>query len=286
MSHPDPAPGDDRSDVTSRFIAAPRPRVFDAIADPLQLMRWWGPAGFRSSFDVFEPRPGGQWRFTMHSADGQDFPNIASFSTWETGRRVVVRHENVHLFDLTLRLEDEAGGTRLHWRQQFDSIDEYRRIARFVRSANEENLDRLQALLADDPAGYRGTGPDGRRLVEVRSYRLKPGTLDAFDRVVREQAVPMLRDWQTDVVAHGATAGEADGYTLVRSYRDLADRQARQDAFYGSLGWREGPRAAVVGAIEAYLSSTLWLSPGAIDELRWLPGVDPAGGLAGSATAF
>jgi uncharacterized protein YndB with AHSA1/START domain len=268
MTQPDPATGDDRSDITSRLIPAPRQRVFNAIADPMQLMRWWGPAGFLSTFDIFEPRPGGRWVFTMHSAEGQAFPNRSAFTTWEPGQRVVVRHLNGHLFDLTLRLEVEAGGTRLHWRQQFDERAEYQRIASFVRGANEENLDRLQALIAADAAGHRAAGPDGRRLVEVRSYRLKPGTLEAFDRVVREQAAPMLRDWQTDVVSHGPTAGEPDGYTLVRSYRDLADRQARQDAFYGAPGWRQGPREAVIGAIDTYLSSTLWLSPAAIDELR------------------
>lgn len=268
MDHPESTTDDDRSDVTSRFIPAPRWRVFEAIADPMQLMRWWGPAGFRSSFDVFESRAGGRWVFTMHSADGKDFPNRSAFSAWEPDRRVVVRHLNGHLFDLTLRLEDEAGGTRVHWRQQFDSLPEYQRIASFVRGANEENLDRLAALIDADPAGHRAAGPGGRRLLEVRSYRLKPGTLETFDRVVREQAVPMLRDWQTDVVWHGPTAGEADGYTLLRAYRDLDDRQARQDAFYGSTGWRQGPREAVIGPIDTYLSSTLWLSPAAIDELR------------------
>lgn len=268
MTSPDTAPGDDRSDITSRFIPAPRQRVFDAIADPMQLMRWWGPAGFHSTFDVFEPRPDGRWEFTMHGPDGQDYPNHNAFSAWEAGQRVVVRHLNGHLFDLTLRLEEEAGGTRVHWRQQFDELAEYQRIASFVRGANEQNLDKLQALVTADPAGHRAPGPDGRRLVEVRSYRLKPGTLPAFDSVVRGQAAPMLRDWQTDVVWHGATPGETDGYTLVRSYRDLADRQARQDAFYGSPGWRQGPREAVIGAIDTYLSSTLRLSPAAIDELR------------------
>jgi uncharacterized protein YndB with AHSA1/START domain len=268
MTHPDQTTGDDCSDITSRFIAAPRQRVFDAIADPMQLMRWWGPAGFHSTFDIFEPRPDGRWVFTLHSAEGQDYPNRNAFSVWEPSRRVVIRHLNGHLFDLTLRLEDENGGTRVHWRQQFDDLAEYQRIASFVRNANEENLDKLQAVITADPAGHRAPAADGRRLVEVRSYRLKPGTLEAFDRVVREQAVPMLREWQTDVVAHGPTPGEPDGYTLVRAYRDLEDRQARQDAFYGSSGWRQGPREAVIGPIDAYLSSTLQLSPAAIDELR------------------
>jgi uncharacterized protein YndB with AHSA1/START domain len=268
MPQPDRTPGDDRSDITSRFIPAPRQRVFDAIADPMQLMRWWGPAGFHSTFDIFEPRPDGRWVFTLHGADGKDYPNLSAFSALEPGRRVVIRHLNGHLFDLTLRLEDEDGGTRIHWRQQFDELAEYQRIAAFVRGANEENLDKLQALIAADPAGHRAPGPDGKRLMEVRSYRLKPGTLESFDRVVREQAAPMLSDWQTDVVAHGPTDGEPDGYTLIRSYRDLADRQGRQDASYGSPGWRQGPREGVIGAIDTYLSSTLWLSPPAIDELR------------------
>jgi uncharacterized protein YndB with AHSA1/START domain len=269
MNHPAPAgAGDDRSDVTSRFIPAPPGRVFDAIADPMQLMRWWGPEGFRSTFFHFEPRPGGRWVFMFHGPDGTDHPNESAFTAWEPGQRIVVRHLNGHLFDLTLRLEAEPGGTRLHWCQQFDDPAEYQRIAAFVRVANEQNLDRLCAVIAADPAGHRAPGPAGRRCVEVRSYRLKPGAREDFHRVVSDHAVPMLRAWQTDVIAHGPTPQEPDGYTLLRSYKDPADRQVRQNAFYGAPGWRLGPREAVVGAIDTHLSSLLWLSPAAIDELR------------------
>ena len=108
------------------------------------------------------------------------------------------------------------------------------------------------------------------RLVEIRSYKLKPGSIDAFDAAVRDTSVPMLRRWGTDVVAFGASPHEPDCYFLVRSYADLADLNARQDAFYGSDEWRSGPREAIVSLIETHLSTVLWLSPAAIDELRGL----------------
>ena len=108
------------------------------------------------------------------------------------------------------------------------------------------------------------------RLVEIRSYKLKPGATEDFHRVVIEQAVPMLRRWGTDVVAFGPSPHEADTYFLARSYESLEDRTARQDAFYGSDAWRSGPREAVVGSIESYLDTMLWLPEEAIASLRQL----------------
>ena len=107
-----------------------------------------------------------------------------------------------------------------------------------------------------------------KRLVEIRSYKLKPGAAAAFGEVVENEAVPMLRAWGTSVVAHGASAHEADTYYLIRAYDDLADLQQRQDAFYGSDAWKRGPRAAIVDKIETFLSTVLWLSPASIEDLR------------------
>ncbi|NRF66997.1 NIPSNAP family protein [Aquincola sp. S2] len=116
--------------------------------------------------------------------------------------------------------------------------------------------------------------PGGARLVEVRSYQLKPGTQAAFHAQVLQQAVPLLRDWATDVVAFGPSAHAADSYHLVRAYDDLADLQARQDAFYGSRAWLQGPREAILAHIESYLSSVLWLSPESVEDLRGSNGSD------------
>jgi hypothetical protein len=109
---------------------------------------------------------------------------------------------------------------------------------------------------------------DARRLVEIRAYRLKPGTRDDFHAAMTRQALPMVRAYGMDVVAHGPSPIDADGYFLVRSFASLARLTAQEDEFYGSVPWREGPREALVSRIETYVDTLLWLSPGAIDDLR------------------
>jgi NIPSNAP len=106
------------------------------------------------------------------------------------------------------------------------------------------------------------------RAVEIRAYNLKPGARAEFDRLAREQAVPMLRRWDVDVVAFGPSPHDETSYFLIRSYADLADRERSQDAFYGSDEWREGPREEVLALIESYTSVVLMLEDDAVDRLR------------------
>jgi hypothetical protein len=105
------------------------------------------------------------------------------------------------------------------------------------------------------------------RLVEIRAYRLKPGTRAAFRKALVERALPMVREAGMDVVAHGPGADD-DSYFLARAFDDAGDLAAREDAFYGSVAWREGPREAVVSLIENYVDTLLWLSPASIEDLR------------------
>lgn len=112
------------------------------------------------------------------------------------------------------------------------------------------------------------TGRDARRLVEIRAYRLKPGTREDFHAAVTRQALPMVRAWGMDVVAHGPVPNDANGYFLVRSFASLDELTAQEDGFYGSAPWREGPREALVSRIDTYVDTLLWLSPAAIDDLR------------------
>jgi hypothetical protein len=97
------------------------------------------------------------------------------------------------------------------------------------------------------------------RAVEIRSYRLKPGTREMFDQLMSDIAVPMLRRWHTDVVRHGASAHDDVSYYLVRAYAGVEDRQRRQDEFYGSAEWREGPRQAILDLIEDR-AATQWIT--------------------------
>jgi hypothetical protein len=94
-------------------------------------------------------------------------------------------------------------------------------------------------------------------VIEIRTYKLKPGTGPAFHRTVVEESLPMLERWGVEVVAFGPSLDDDDSYVLIRAYPSLEERQRSQDAFYGSAEWRNGPREAIVSRIESDFSVVL-----------------------------
>ena len=124
------------------FPATPE-AVFQAIEDPRRLARWWGPEGFTNTFETFEFRVGGAWRFTMHGPDGKDHLNEAAFLELDPPRRVRIQHLNPPVFELTLTLEPMPGGTRLTWVAVFENPEFAESLRGFLEAANEQNLDRL-----------------------------------------------------------------------------------------------------------------------------------------------
>ena len=112
------------------------------------------------------------------------------------------------------------------------------------------------------------TNPPAPRLVEIRAYRLKPGTRADFHAAATNDALPMVRAYGMDVVAHGPVPNDDNGYFLVRSFASLAELTSQEDDFYGSAKWREGPRESLVSRIDTYVDTLLWLSPAAIADLR------------------
>lgn len=135
----------DREFVHSRLIDAPPERVFLAFSDPARLARWWGPNGFTSSFEAFDLRPGGAWRFVMHGPVGKDYRNESVFREVAAPERIVFEHLSGHHFEMTITLAAQEGKTLVGWRQLFDTAAERQRIAGFVVDANQQNLDRLAA---------------------------------------------------------------------------------------------------------------------------------------------
>jgi NIPSNAP len=91
-------------------------------------------------------------------------------------------------------------------------------------------------------------------VLEIRTYRLLPGTGARFHRAVLEKSLPMLERWGVEVVAYGPSVDDADLYYLVRAYASLDDLRESQDAFYGSDEWRLGPREEIVSMIESDIS--------------------------------
>nr|WP_256208835.1 SRPBCC family protein [Paenibacillus sp. CF384] len=132
--------------VSRRRLDAPRETVYRAWAEQDLLAKWWGPNGFTNTMHKFDWRPGGVWEFTMHGPNGVDYPNRNVFS--EVGpERIVLRHDSNPYFILTADFEESNGGTEIVFRQAFESADDYAKLKSMCEEANEQNLDRLGAVL-------------------------------------------------------------------------------------------------------------------------------------------
>ena len=108
------------------------------------------------------------------------------------------------------------------------------------------------------------------KLVEIRSYNVKPGTRDRFHQRFVRESLPMLKRWNVDVVAYGPSLHDSDSWYLMRGFASLEARQNSEDAFYGSDEWKKGPREATLADIESYTTVVVPLDAAAIKGLRAL----------------
>jgi hypothetical protein len=106
------------------------------------------------------------------------------------------------------------------------------------------------------------------RCVEVRSYELHPGALPGLQALFEAEVAPMLAASGQDVVYAGPSLHEADAFVLIRAYASEDDRAARQDAFYGSDAWRQGPREPMLAMIKAYTSAVLPMDTDTLEAWR------------------
>jgi uncharacterized protein YndB with AHSA1/START domain len=85
----------------------------------------------------------------MHSPNGTRFPNESVFQEVAQPERIVFKHlAPVHEFLATAEFAEHRSGTTIRFTMLFPTAAECERSKRYVVQGNEENLDRLEALLA------------------------------------------------------------------------------------------------------------------------------------------
>ena len=107
-----------------------------------------------------------------------------------------------------------------------------------------------------------------KKVVEIRSYNLKPGGRDEFHRLARDVSLPLLARSGVDVVAHGPSPHDDRSYYLIRAFDSLEHREKAESAFYGSAAWKEGPRDQILALIESYTTIVLELEASVVAALR------------------
>ncbi|MEI8019380.1 MAG: SRPBCC domain-containing protein [Schlesneria sp.] len=133
---------------TERTLPATPRDVFVAFEQPDRLAQWWGPSGFRNTFQQFEFKSGGIWNFVMHGPNGINYPNESIFREVTPDTKIVIEHVLQPRFTLTLTFTDRGDKTDLTWVQEFESAEVAERMRSICEPANEQNLDRLEAILA------------------------------------------------------------------------------------------------------------------------------------------
>jgi uncharacterized protein YndB with AHSA1/START domain len=104
-------------------IAAPPERVFRALTDPAEVVKWWGsPDTYGVDEFAADLRVGGRWHSRGHSADGKPFKTEGEFLELDPPR-LIVQTWNPDWAPgtntkLTYRLDPIAGGTRLTVRHE------------------------------------------------------------------------------------------------------------------------------------------------------------------------
>jgi uncharacterized protein YndB with AHSA1/START domain len=134
--------------VSTRLFNHSQERLFDAFADAESLKKWWGPLGFTNTFEAFDFRPGGTWRHTMHAPDGTTFDNDSEFIEIDRPKRISFLHRGpMHVFTLTMEFIPRGSQTELIWTMNSNNGGENKEMIGFIEAANQQNFDKLAALL-------------------------------------------------------------------------------------------------------------------------------------------
>lgn len=134
--------------VTIRNFNFPRKQVYKAWTNPEYLKVWWGPKGFTNTFNIFDFRVGGRWSFVMHGPDKGNYVNECTFTIIREPELLVWDRQSKPIFQVEVVFEALAASeTRVTFKQKFSTAEECDKIRKYTVGKNDENMDRLEAVL-------------------------------------------------------------------------------------------------------------------------------------------
>jgi hypothetical protein len=104
-------------------------------------------------------------------------------------------------------------------------------------------------------------------LLEVRLFKVRPGSRPEFDRISREGTIPLMRRFGITVLGHGPTLNDGDGWLLIRAFPSEQRRVEQSLAFYELPEWQEKYDAVVPPMIDSYHTAVLPASAELVDSL-------------------
>ena len=94
--------------------------------------------------------------------------------------------------------------------------------------------------------------PAPNNVIEILTIDLKPGRRDEFHQLYVSEALPLLKKWNFEVLAHGPSPHDQNSYYVFRQFESLEERQRSEDAFYSSDDWQKGPRSRMLALADHF----------------------------------
>lgn len=128
-----------------RDVQASRETVFEAWTNPNRLANWWGPKGFTNTFNEFDLRPGGKWKFIMHGPDKGNYLNECEFTKIIPMELIAWSRISNPKFQVVVTFEELSKDvTKVIYKMLFRTAEECNKVKGFAVEKNEENLDKLE----------------------------------------------------------------------------------------------------------------------------------------------
>jgi uncharacterized protein YndB with AHSA1/START domain len=114
--------------VITHMFDAPRDKVFALYTNPEFIPQWWGPRRLTTKVDRMQTKPGEQWRFVQHDADGKEFAFHGVYHEIKKPERVVSTFEwegmPGHVLMETVTFDDVNGKTKVTDSSVFRSVED------------------------------------------------------------------------------------------------------------------------------------------------------------------
>jgi NIPSNAP protein len=99
-------------------------------------------------------------------------------------------------------------------------------------------------------------------IVEVRSYRIKPGRREEFIKLFESRAIPALRSYGMEILGPLLDLENLNKLVWLRSFPSLDERDRMKNAFYEGELWKNELESIAMPMIDSYDVILCETSPG------------------------
>ena len=89
-------------------------------------------------------------------------------------------------------------------------------------------------------------------IVEVRSYRIKPGKRAEFIDLFEKRAIPAQRSYGMKIMGPLLDVENPNKFVFLRSFPSLEDREQMKNDFYGGELWKNELEAIAMPMLDSY----------------------------------